>query len=158
MRRETAADARFAQRVGRDRRIPDRREAGLEEERLAVVDDQVLELPHGFHAHGRVLGIAQNIERHDRVLHRRIDGAEAVGVLHALEHPVLALADGGFADARETVPVPELEDLVGLDEGLAPAQPGIVALESGALAGNEDYTFISWNTLQPTTRSHVRPT
>ena len=134
-----AAVAGFAQRIGSDGRIPNRGKARLEEECLAIVNDQVFKLANGFFAHGRIGGITQNIERHYRILHGRINRAQSVRVFHALQHPVFAFAQGVFADTGKAVAFPQLQDSVGIDECLAPAQPGIRAVEARALARNEEF-------------------
>ena len=63
-----------------------------------VVHHQSVELLLSFHAIGMIRRIAQQIERHDDVHHGRIDGAQAVGVAGALQHPLLGLVDGVLAD------------------------------------------------------------
>ncbi len=119
----------FTQSVSGDGRVPDRGVTGLEEEALAVVDHQVVELPKGFHARGVVAIVAENIQRHDGVHHRRVNRAQAIGVLEALEHPVLTFPHGDAADAGKAVLLPKLQDLVGVNEGLAPREEGVISGE-----------------------------
>ena len=100
------------QGVSADRRVPHRREAGLEEEAVAIIHHQVVEVAQRFHAQRIVLGEAQDIQRHHRVHHRRIDRAQPVGVVQALDHPVLGLLDGAAAHRLAAAALPPLQQLV----------------------------------------------
>ena len=56
--------------------------------------------------------IAQRVERHDEVHHRRIDGAQPFGVVRAGQNPVLRLANRGAANSLAAALLPDLEDAV----------------------------------------------
>ncbi len=66
--------------------------------------------------------VAQQIERHDDVHHGRVDGGHAVGVARALEHPLLGLLDGAAADGSGAVFFPELQNVVQVQEHVAPGE------------------------------------
>src|SRR5688500_16783402 len=55
----------FTERERRDRCVPDNGETRLEEKAIAVVDEQVQELPLRFTSIGVVGRVAEKIERHD---------------------------------------------------------------------------------------------
>ena len=66
--------------------------------------------------------IAKHIERHDGVLHGRIDRAETVGRLEMLDHPLAASSDGVLAQGTETELLPQLQRAVEQKERIAPAE------------------------------------
>ena len=121
---------RFPQRIRRDARVPDHRETRLEIESAFVVHQQVEELLLGFLHVGMVLGVSQQVERHDHVHHGRIDGADAVAVARAFENPLFRAPDGLAAQAFRTVPLPELDELVGQQEKVAPPEEAFVVGEA----------------------------
>ena len=51
---------------------------------------------------------------------------QPVGIAGALQHPLLGAADGLRAQAARPVPLPELQNLVGLQEEIAPAEESFV--------------------------------
>src|SRR5471030_2035783 len=63
-------------------------------------------------------------------------------MLHVLQHPVFALADGRLSNTGEAISLPKFQNAVGVDERLAPTQPGIVPLEGRALARNEEFVQV----------------
>ena len=70
---------------------------GCSRDPVALLDQQVVELPPGpLHRRGIVL-VAQAFERDDRVDHRREDRPQAVGVLEMLEHPAVRRLDPAAA-------------------------------------------------------------
>ncbi len=82
-------DARLPQRDHRERRVPDRGEAGLQANRLFLLDLQLLQL-FDLALHRRVIGrVAAAAQREDRVDDRREDRSEPVAPLETLEDPRL---------------------------------------------------------------------
>ena len=79
---------------------------------MAIVHHQIFKLPYRLAAHGMIFRITQDIERHDGVHHGRINGAQSVGTLEALEHPLLRGADGLLANAARAAPLPMLQSSV----------------------------------------------
>ena len=100
---------------------------------FSVIHHEAVELANGFDAYRMIFGVAEDIESHDRILHRRVDGAKTLGMFHPFEHPVFALANRVATDACETVAFPELENAVGVDESSAPTEPGIAVFEGNGL-------------------------
>ena len=92
-----------------------------------------------IHAQRVVLGEAQDIQRHHRIHHRRIDRAQAVGVVQPLHHPVPGLLHGGAADGLAAAPLPPLEQLVHAEEEIVPGEEGWVVMKSGAHAGQPEF-------------------
>jgi hypothetical protein len=85
----------------------------------------------GFDQVGLILRIAERLQRHDAIHHGWVDGAEAVGVAGALQHPAFRLADGAGAHVLEAALFPELDGAIHLleDDG------GGVPLGQGELCG-----------------------
>ena len=96
-------------------------------------------MAEGFHAQRIVLGETQNIERHHRVHHGRIDGAEPVGVVQALHHPVPGLLHGAAADGLAAVALPPLEKAVHAEEEIVPGEEGGIGAKSRADAGQPEF-------------------
>ena len=114
----------FAESEGGVSGIPNWRVTGLELEAVLRLDDEIFEDAQGFDAVGMVLWITQRIQRHDKVHHRRVDGAEALAVAGAVEHPMFRLAYGCHADILEAAAFPDFEDFVDVveeDGHLSPA-------------------------------------
>ena len=130
--------AALCQRVGADGGIPNRREARLEEEPFAIVHHEVVEVAQRLHPQGVVLGIAQRIQRHHRIHHGRIDGAQPVGTVHALDHPRLGSLDGLPPDALRPAALPPLQQPVHCQEDVVPGEPAGVFVERGAHARKPD--------------------
>ena len=74
----SAPVADFHQRVAGERGVPDRRQAGLAIAALAVEHEQLADSDAGRRAIGMVGRIAEAIEHHQRVGHRRKNAAEPV--------------------------------------------------------------------------------
>ena len=89
---------------------------GWNVKRSGRFDQQRFEVAHRVRQVGMVLGIAQRIQRHDEVHHRRIDGAQALGEAGAFQNPMLRLADGGIANALRPALFPDFEDAVEMVE------------------------------------------
>ena len=85
----------------------------MQDQALFTFEHQVVELFEGELKVGVVALVAQGVHRHDGVHHRRVDGAESLGVLEAIEHPMLGVADGASADLLDALALPALEELVG---------------------------------------------
>jgi hypothetical protein len=71
-------ESRFAQGVGGDSRIPDRREARLQSNAVLVLDHEPVELVHGFLDPRIIHRVAQAAEGDDDVDHWRKDGAQSI--------------------------------------------------------------------------------
>jgi hypothetical protein len=63
-----------------------------------------------------VARVAEGVERHDEVHHRREDRPEAVAVAGVFEDPLLRLADGRLADHLRPAALPHLQRHVELTE------------------------------------------
>ncbi len=66
-----------------------------------LLDAQLLKLVARANHLRIVFGIAEAAQRDNRVQHGRIDGAEAVGHLKALEHPLLSLLERQLAQRTD---------------------------------------------------------
>ncbi len=113
---------RLAHGVRRDGAVPDHGKTRLEEEAAAVVDHQRIELLLRFHTIGMFGRVTQQIQRHDDVHHRRIDGGHAVGELGPLQHPLLGFADGSPADRLRAILLPKLQSFVEPQENVVPGE------------------------------------
>ena len=78
-----------------------------------------------FHASRIFFGVAKNIHRHDRIHHRRIDRAQALGVFHAFQHPLFRLGDGRLADATRTEFFPHAKGGVDTEEEIVPGKRAV---------------------------------
>ena len=116
-----------------DRGVPDGGEARLVIEAIGGFGEQAVELGDGADEIGMVARIAERIERHDAVHHGGVDGAEAVAVTGAVEHPLFGVAHGGAADILGAAIFPEFEDAVELmkEDGGAAAASHAKALAGG---------------------------
>ncbi len=86
--------ARFQHGVGGERRVPHRRNAGLAIDFAIFTSDQQLLDRFPRDRPVRMIGrVAERIEHHHAVGHRRIDGAEPVLAVQPLDHEVDAGLD-----------------------------------------------------------------
>ncbi len=112
--------ARLHHRMRGEHGVPDRRDAGLAIGFLRADHQQPLDrLPRGG-ARRMVLGIAQAVEHHHAVRHRRIDRTEPVDAVDPLDHPVGTGLDRPRAQLFRPQPVAGLEQPVEPVEALGP--------------------------------------
>src|SRR5207244_10986744 len=77
-----------------EERVPDRREARLDAQRLLVLDLELLELSDLPRQHGVFERVAETAERDDGVDDRRKDRAKAIALRKALADPGFRLPQG----------------------------------------------------------------
>ncbi len=77
---------RLGHGMTRETRVPDRRQAGLAESPLRFDDQQLANCGPGGRGGGVVGRIAQRVEHHHAVRHRRVDGAQSIRAVQPLVH------------------------------------------------------------------------
>ena len=112
--------ARFEQRVGGERRVPDRRQAGLAIGLVLADDEQPLDRPARDDEIGMVGRIAERVEHQHGVRHGRIDPAEAVLAVEPLGDEGHGGVDGAAAQRRRKRRLGALEQPVDRAEELHP--------------------------------------
>ena len=129
--------ARFHHRMRGERGIPHRGDAGLAISLLLADHEEVLDRLARDRARRMILGIAEQVEHHHAVRHRRVDRAEPVLAVEPFDHPIFAGLDRAFAQLRRPQPVDRLEHAIERIEPLGPQPFGIggARLEMCGLAG-----------------------
>ncbi len=87
-----------------------------------LLDAQLLEFVAGADDLRIVLGVAQAAQRDDGVEHGRIDGAQAVGHLQALQHPLFRALERQLAQRADVNGLRPVHDPVENDEEIAPGE------------------------------------
>ncbi len=118
--------AGFAQTNRHDGGVPDGREARLDAQVAGLVVLEPLEFPQCAHDLRMIAGVAERLERDQRIQHRREDRRQTVRMLEALQHPRFALLQRAFAEGMDAGRRPQLGKLVQfveLQEEVAPGEP-----------------------------------
>ena len=106
-------DRPLQERVRRQHRVPDGREAGLHPQAVLVAQQEAVEVAERLGQQRMLLAVAEQAERQRAVGHRRQDGGEALGLGEPLDHPGARALDCPPAqDPRARNPLADLEQLV----------------------------------------------
>src|SRR5690242_3673889 len=71
----------------------------------------------------------EHIESHDRILHGRVNGAETIGALETLEHPLTAFLHSPPPDCSRAVLFPKLQQLINAEEEVMHGEELLVAAQ-----------------------------
>ncbi len=124
------------QRDRGDRRVPDRRHAGLQADPVVLGDLEVIELLDRPADLGRLILIAQALQGDDRVDHRREDRPQAVGLLAMLHHPAMGGPQPRPAPGGRHVPVEPFQHPVQAEEEAGPREQSS-PVPGGAMRGEQ---------------------
>src|SRR5580704_11989060 len=113
------ADSGTGQRDHSDRRIPDRRKAGLDSETLLVVDKEFAEISVGFLVDWMTRLVPDTSQRDHRVEHCRKNRSQtAASVPNPFEHPLLGDVQSRFAQRQDPIALEDLQTMVDENEKL----------------------------------------
>ena len=113
-------DLRFGQGVHGDAGVPDGRDAGLDADGVAFLDEEIEDFLVAFDHQRMIFGIAEAMEEDEHVGHRREDRAQAFGVLRVLDQPFQRLFQGAFAQAGKGGLAVNFQELIDAKEEIAP--------------------------------------
>src|SRR6267143_4083723 len=140
--------AGFLERNHGDAGIPDRRNAGLYSNGVAVFDFEAGEFLDFAPSQWIVRAVTEGHERKDGIHHRGVNGGEAFGALEVIEHPGFCFADGALAKRLPRQFFVELQAAVEREENIFPGEELLAPIKGGILVSELLDEFIDARTLR----------
>src|SRR6266481_3202785 len=132
----------FLERDHGDAGVPDRRNAGLHSNGVAVFDFEPGEFLDFAPGQRIVRAVTERHEREDGIHHRGVNGGEAFGALEVIEHPGFCFAEGALAKRLPRELFVEFQAAVEREENIFPGEELLAPIEGGVLMGEILEQFI----------------
>ena len=125
----------FLERDHGDAGVPDRRNAGLHSNGVAVFDFEAGEFLDFAPGQRIVRAVTERHEREDGIHHRGVNGGEAFGAFEVIEHPGFCFAEGALAKRLPREFLVEFQAAVEREENIFPGEELLAPIEGGVLVG-----------------------
>src|SRR5690242_15859364 len=116
--------------IHRDRRIPDRREAGRHANLIVFFYLEFCQLPKLMLDRRMLIFVSKALVSHYRVRHRREDGAQATALLLTLPQPLLRFSQRSLSERLERASVIDLQNPIQREEEIPPGKRTRIPLQS----------------------------